>query len=178
MWTTTLHPVLTSHLSLQGLFQRHPTINWDVRRSTSTASISSHYSSHYWSEPATSPAIASMRLVFNIPSSIHSHSLVWQTDVYNKYGVRVRDVLEAIHNALYRRLSPLEWASFGRHYKERVGRALLRRMTDYPRNNGYYSHSDGARRVDCLLNETRFSGLKRSSDIPQTWIVQFRHSYR
>jgi hypothetical protein len=74
----------------------------------------------------------------------------------------VRDVLEAIHNVTRVPLTVAEWDGLSQKQQERIKRVfdLRWRAAVVPEKE----RKGGVRRLDCLLQCTRFAGLSMSYD--------------
>lgn len=136
---------------------------WDLRDSPSTAAqlVQSTMKQkltrfrHLQSQHATTPAVSALH--------IHCDFLPYRRiSARNKQGVTVRDVLEAIYNAVRTPLALEEWEELSLKQKLRVKRVYDIRWRDatIPEKE----RTDGVRWVDCLLQCTRFAGLSMSYD--------------
>ncbi|OCH95921.1 hypothetical protein OBBRIDRAFT_719426 [Obba rivulosa] len=74
--------------------------------------------------------------------------------------ITVGDVLVAIHRSLQQRISHVDWARLSHSQAADVARAYTRRCRLYPSAEAFEA-SQGVRRVDYLLDQYMFKGLRR-----------------
>jgi len=138
---------------------------WDLRDPPSTAAqlVSSSLKHRcltgfklLQSQHATTPPVTGL----HVSCDLLHHS--WQINARNKQGVTVRDVLEAIHNVARAPLTIAEWESLSPKQQERIRRVFDVRWRAAV--NPEKERKGGVRRVDCLLQSTRFAGLSMSFD--------------
>jgi len=107
------------------------------------------------SQYATSPPVTALRIYCDL--LLHE----W-INARNKQGVTVRDVLEAIHQVARAPLTVQEWDALSFKQQERMSRVFEARWRGAV--NPEKEKNGGIRRVDCLLQCTRFAGLSMSYD--------------
>ncbi|KIJ50429.1 hypothetical protein M422DRAFT_777140 [Sphaerobolus stellatus SS14] len=149
-----------------------PRLQWDVRLAPSTARIAKppyRPLDHYLDQYAIEPAWTFVRLRCDL--------LPWIVECSNPRGVTVRDILDGVWDCLREPIDSDDWRESTRDFRERLqevfelrtkligdkeGRAQRRREED-----------DGVKRVDWLLWDFEWLGIKKSSDL-ETWDFSFR----
>jgi len=111
---------------------------------------------HLQSQHATTPPVTAL----DISCDVLPYR--WQIRARNKRGVTVRDVLDAIHNVTQAPLTIEEWERLSIKQQQRIERVFDVRWRDsaIPETE----RKSGVRRMDCLLQCTRFAGLSMSYD--------------
>jgi hypothetical protein len=125
-------------------------------------------------EPAMYPPLTRLRIIcdlipnwpidleFRQPSSTTPYSPYSPNQLEFTYQqpspspITLADVLVAIHQAMHRRITHVDWAKLNRLGQRGVTKAYLRRCVSE------YERAQGVKRVDFLLGRTRMVGLVRS----------------
>ena len=118
--------------------------------------------SHY----ATSPSVQSLNITCGIfPSD-------WPIRAHNPTGVRIRDVLQAIHTCLHVQITPKEWNGLCAKQRDRINRVFDARWRVSVEPLRVRAH--GILRIDCLLQHTWFAGLTVSLVHENSCILSLR----
>ncbi|KAF8172680.1 hypothetical protein BJ912DRAFT_859949 [Pholiota molesta] len=155
-----------------GLLRPHPYlemygIKWDMMDHPYAMSRNHHpISARAWKEPATSPPLPFLSItVANFP---------WRFSVYasNHSYVTFQDVVETIYRSLRKNITEGEFRMAGasatdrrratRAYEHRYRRQLSTRLYEEEKRGGM-------KRVDFLMERTRFAGLSNISRRPDEW---------
>lgn len=154
------------HTLLQ--FTHAPAINFDLTQPPST--ITTHHrgiSQRVLSEPATNPPLPTMTIV--------SPHLPWVITVRASHGsfVTVYDVFDVVYHTLRTNITPNEYHSLpSQKDMRRVNSAYEQRYRRIRSSREYQDEkSRGVRRVDFLMDRTRFMGLSSTSRGADTWIL-------
>ncbi|KAF8879374.1 hypothetical protein BD779DRAFT_1552009 [Infundibulicybe gibba] len=142
--------------------------HYDVTLPASTISTKHRQAATFsLSEPATSPPLRSM--------TVTSPHLPWSIKVYpSRHSViTVSDVLQGIYNALRTNLSASEFYALPTHKHQR--RATAAYEARYRRIRGAHAYDEekrsGLKRVDYLMDNTRFAGLTASHRGPELFTM-------
>ncbi|KAF9460205.1 hypothetical protein BDZ94DRAFT_1139093, partial [Collybia nuda] len=154
-----VHPLLQ--------LSRSPAVNFDLTQPPSTITSRHHgISQRVLSEPATSPPMRTM--------TITSRHLPWIITAHTSRGpfVTVYDVFDAIYYTLRKNITPNEYHSLPTQKdKHHVNTAYEQRYRRIRSSREYQDEkSGGVRRVDFLMDHTRFMGLSMTRET-DTWIL-------
>jgi len=151
-----------------------PHITYDVRMPVSSARVW-----HYPPEKLSSSERDALAVV-PATSRIHiiSKFFPWDIEVVNRKGVTCGDVLQAVHDALNRRIASSEWWIVQETQRQQVSMAFDKNCTETPSRD----RTEGILRVDWLRDWTAVLGLVKDNDFidrrvydkkarPSTWVL-------
>ncbi|KIJ11185.1 hypothetical protein PAXINDRAFT_55253, partial [Paxillus involutus ATCC 200175] len=128
-------------------------LQWDIRRAPRHAARVSGgaISNSHLSQPATVPAVPSLRITSDLLSEN------WVVGCYNPTGVTVQDILTTIHAELHAPLTIPEWECMSPKQRTLIEEVFYARCE--ASRNFERTRNGGVRRMDSLLNTTTFAGL-------------------
>jgi len=144
-------------------------INYDVMDHPSSV-LNHHHPHHHrmssrvFTEPASTPPLMKLSIV--------SEHLPWTISVYasNRSYVTFGDVLNSVHRALQKHITPAEYSSLSSHDGRRVTQAYEQRYRRHRSNQAYeLEKRGGMKRVDFLMGKTKFRGLALTSHGSDMW---------
>jgi len=146
-----------------------PAINYDLMDLPS--SVLNHHHHHHrrisgrvFTEPASTPPLRKLSIV--------SEYLPWTIGVSASNGsyVTFGDVLDSVHRALQKNITPTEYSSLSSHDRRRATQAYEQRYRRHRSNQAYeLEKRGGMKRVDFLLGKTKFWGLAMTSHGSDMW---------
>ncbi|KIM86677.1 hypothetical protein PILCRDRAFT_64788 [Piloderma croceum F 1598] len=143
---------------------------WDLRDPPSSAAQLVPYGQKHstsfkflQSQFATSPRVTGLYILCDLLP------YPWKISARNQKGVTVGDVLEAIYQVARTPLTTEEWDRLPSKQRQRVNRVFDVRWTNASAPEK--ERNRGLKRVDCLLQSTRFAGLSMSYDDDFTCIL-------
>lgn len=175
---------LGTHFSPHPLLEfdpENPKLAWDVRLPPETIRASNNpIRGHQWhkltsrtlQQQALSPPWTFMRLKCEL--------LPWVVEVSNPSGVTVQDVLEAVYECLREPIEREDWREASVDWRGRLKEVWKRRcmmageMLDGGRVARMEEEKMGVRRVDWLLWDFEWLGIRKSSTELETWEMGFR----
>ena len=141
-------------------------VRWDMMENSSTITRNKHFlPGRALHEPATTPPLSLLFI-----SSIH---LPWIINVYASNGsyVSVGDVFHSIYRSLRTNITTTEFNLFPRRKDQvRATRAYEQRYRRF--RNTYGNDNEkrcGMKRIDFLMNHTRFHGISKTGHHPGEW---------
>ena len=141
-------------------------VNWDMMEHSSTITRNKHFlPGRALYEPATTPPLSFLSI-----SSIH---LPWIIEVYSSNGsyVSLGDVFNYIYRSLRTNITTTEF-NFFPHRRDQV-RATRAYEQRYRRFRNTFHNDDekrcGMKRIDFLMNHTRFYGISKTGHSPEEW---------
>ena len=144
---TSIHPLLqaTSYSAIKFNLHNHP----------STIGIPQHA----LAEPATSPPLSCLSISTHLPWSI----VVLPSQPHLPYSfVTVSDVVRTLHHTLSLGATPEELNELASDVRSQVKAMHERRVLSYSdRRTREWEMRSGIRRIDLLMDRTRFQGLSR-----------------
>lgn len=122
-------------------------------------------------QPATHPPLTRLRIICDLtphwPIDLQLNYAgagispnPYQPNVYQPPPISLLDVLIAIHRAMHKRISHVDWAKLNTQEEIAVSRAYTKRCKAMP-STAEHELAQGVKRVDYLLGKTRMIGLVR-----------------
>ncbi|KIJ34285.1 hypothetical protein M422DRAFT_35133 [Sphaerobolus stellatus SS14] len=149
-----------------------PKIHWDVRLAPHTARIAKppfRQLDPYLDQYAIEPAWTFIRLRCDL--------LPWIVECSNPRGVTVRDILDGVWDCLRVQIDKEDWREASRDFRERLTEVCESRADVIGDLEGRKARlmedKAGIRRVDWLLWDFEWLGIRKSSDV-ETWDMFFR----
>ena len=141
-------------------------VSWDMMEHSSAITRNNHFlPGRPLHEPATTPPLSYLSI-----SSIH---LPWIIDVYASNGsyVSLGDVFNSIYRSLRTNITTTEFNFFPhRRDQVRATRAYEQRYRRFRNTFGNNMEKRcGMKRIDFLMNHTKFHGISKSGPHPDEW---------
>lgn len=159
-------PPMQIHFLLAYAPYTEPALHWDM--TLPPASIEYQFSSHAFSEPATSPPMSSL--------IIYHSSLKYEIEVVPPQAssgavVTVSDVLTKLYRELRLSIHPIEYADLkDEEIRKQVDNAYYARCSRiHDRGERLQEQQKGIKKIDFLMGSTRFLGLSGTMTGPDIW---------